>query len=112
MSVRKSSQRSFLSLRQGRARHVHDHGQRRVIADESGHIDHALLAKLAYRPRVSRIADAVVLPQLAAEIVDNLFVARHSRGTASFGYGADRLFLHSGLPSVPLAHASFVFPPP
>src|SRR2546422_898537 len=65
-------------IRRRRVSHVHHHRNRSEIADQTQHVDHALLAESIDRAAVSRVADAAGPEQLVAEVIRGLLVIGHA----------------------------------
>src|SRR6202034_735964 len=97
--VWKGNQGARIPLVHRRSGHIHDHSQSRVIANKCRHVDHSLLSKTVYRPRVGGITHTVILSKLRTEVIRRFFVRRHSRGTAPFSYRRHELRFHSSLQS-------------
>src|SRR5208283_3692180 len=74
----KSLQGSRLPIRHGRARPIHDHSQKCVITVDAQHVHDTLLAETRQCTIVGGVRNALVRMQLAAEVIDDLFVLGHS----------------------------------
>ena len=94
-SLWKSLQWSRLPIRDGRARPIHDHSQKRVITVDAQHVHDTLLAETRQCTIVSGVRNALVRMQLSAEVIDDLFVLGHSCRSTPLGDGPHHLGLDS-----------------
>ena len=85
--------------RDGGAVHIQHHGHQHVIAIGGDQVHHALLAKAAEHPVVSRIADPRGAVQFVAKVVNRGFFGAHGRGALALGNGGGDGWFQTGLQS-------------
>src|SRR5438876_10640826 len=71
-----------------RARRVEHHPNQRVVAHQADAVEEGALAELRDRTGIGGVADAVVLQQLRAEVIQRFLILRHAVRPATV---ADRL---------------------
>src|SRR6202022_4095049 len=107
-SVNEWSERRRSGSNWWRSRHVEHEPQEIVIPDDGDHVYRALFAEARDRAGVGSIADALVVKQLGAEVVDEVLIGRHAGWPPSFSYRFHDCRVHSRLQRDRLVHRPLV----